>query len=76
MDRHQRHRVVAENVDDLHCDGVASGLRVCVGRAHEFEVAVLAGAEAFPFVLEDVAAGPAFLERRDNQFTLRRCEAR
>ena len=42
--------------------GVAARRFVGVLGGGQFQVAVLAGAEALPFVLEDVAAGPAFLE--------------
>ncbi len=58
----QRHRVVAKDVDDFDGDDVAAGLVVGVSCGVQFEVADLAGAEALPFVLEDVGAGPAFLE--------------
>jgi len=61
--RHQDHRVVAEDVDYLHGPGIAARLDVGVRRRDEFQLTVLAGAEALPFVLEDVAAGPAFFER-------------
>ena len=60
--RNEGHRVVAENVDDLHGYDVAAGFRVNVARAREFQVAILTRAEALPLVFEDVGAGPAFLE--------------
>ena len=57
---HERHRVVAEDVDDFRGDRVAAGLRLGVCRREE--VAVAAGAEALPLVLEDVGPGPALFE--------------
>ena len=59
--RHKRHGVVAEDVDDFHGHGVAAGIGVGMRRGGEFQIAVLAGAEALPFVFEDETAGPAFL---------------
>ena len=72
--RYQGHGVVAEDVDDLHRHGVAAGLLVGVLGRGQVQVAVLAGAEALPLVLEDVGAGPAFfvLGWRERQVTLRR----
>lgn len=55
--RHQCHGVVAEDVDDFDCDGVAAGFGVGVLGGGEFEVAVLPGPETLPFVFEDVRAG-------------------
>ena len=60
--RHERHRVVAEDVDHLHGDRVAPGCSYVCWRRRQFELAVLAGPEALPLVLEDVGAGPTFLE--------------
>ena len=60
--RHERHRVVAKDVDDLHRDDVAAGFRVNVAHGLEFKIAVLTRAKALPLVLEDEGAGPAFLE--------------
>src|SRR5688572_246681 len=57
----QCHRVVAEDVDDLRCDGVATGLVVHVSSARQLKVAFLARPETLPLVLEDISAGPAIL---------------
>ena len=51
------------------------GFLVGVGGGGEFEVAVLAGAEALPFVFEDLAGGPAFLELGHGEGALRGLEA-
>ena len=72
--RHERHGVVAEDVDDFDGNDIAARFIVRVRCGLQFEVAALARAEALPFVLEDVGAGPAFFEvvGRQFQFTLRR----
>ena len=60
--RNQRHSVIFEDVDDFDGDGAAAGCWVGVGDGFEFQAAVFAGAEALPFVFEDVVAGPLFFE--------------
>ena len=73
-DRHERHGVVAEDVDDFDGDDVAARFVVGVGCRLQLQVSALARAEALPFVLEDVGAGPAFLEvvGREIEVALRR----
>ena len=58
--RDKRHRVVTKNIDDLHRHGVAPGAVVGMRWGLQLQGPVLAGPEALPFVLEDIAAGPAF----------------
>ena len=60
--RHQCHGVVAEDVDHLHRNRVAALAVVGVHGRGQVKVAALAGAEALPLVLEDVAARPPLLE--------------
>lgn len=60
--RHEGHGVVSEDVDHFHGNDVAAGMGVGVRGGDEIEVAVAAGAEALPLVLEDVGSRPAFLE--------------
>src|SRR3569833_3983533 len=59
-DRHEHHRIVAEDIDHFHRDRVSALLRIGVRRGDQFQAAVATGAEALPLVFEDVAAGPAF----------------
>jgi hypothetical protein len=72
--RHQRHGVVAEDIDDFYRDGVAARLLIGVRRGDQFQFSILAGAEALPLVLEDIATGPAFFEF--SQIALHRLDSR
>ncbi len=60
--RHQRHGIITENIDDFDRHGVSTRLGVGVGGGGEFQIAVTAGAEALPLVLENVGSGPAFFD--------------
>jgi hypothetical protein len=67
---HKRHRVIAEDVDDFDRNNIATWLVVRMRGGFHFQIAVLAGTEALPFILEDVGAGPAFLKVVGGQFQL------
>ncbi|MDQ2774963.1 MAG: hypothetical protein M3Y57_08605, partial [Acidobacteriota bacterium] len=60
VDWDESHGVVSEDVDHFDGYGVAARPVIGVEGGRQFQAAVLAGAEALPFVLEDIAAGPAF----------------
>jgi hypothetical protein len=62
MYRHQRHRIVAEDVNHLHRHSVAPRPVVAVLGSGQFQ---LAAAEALPCVLEDVATGSVLCLRAD-----------
>lgn len=44
-----------------------SSVLIRVLRSRQFKVAILAGAKALPFVLEDVSPGPPFLESKQGE---------
>ena len=69
-DGHERHGVIAEDVDHLHGDRVAPRRPVNVRRRRELQFSLLACPEALPLVLEDVGAGPAILKLGGGKFQL------
>src|SRR5690606_34816520 len=76
INRYQHHRVVTENIDNFDSNGVRPLDRVDMRSGDQLQVPVLAGAETLPFVLENEAASPAFLEFRQAQLRLGRLKAR
>jgi len=66
VDWHQRHGVVAEDVDYLYSYSVSPWLVVGVRGALELKLAVCSGAKTLPFVFKDVGTGPLILV--DNKF--------
>lgn len=63
--RHERHRVVAEDINHLYGNGVPTRSGISVEHGNEFQLSVLPSAKALPFIFKKVVAGPSIFDLDD-----------